>query len=77
MAGTSYDNPETSEGWAWDRIKRGERADFNVRCRTAALDPCASDEKSEKSWQEDCRRLSADFLVDILTKSPLRDQVPP
>jgi uncharacterized protein YjbI with pentapeptide repeats len=76
LAETSYDNPETSEGWAWDRIKRGEKADFNIRCGTPSLDPRASDEKSEKSWQVDCRRLSARFLIDVLTKAPLSDQVP-
>ncbi len=75
MPEISYDNPETSEGWAWDRIKRGEKADFNFRCGTTQLDSCASDESSEKSWQDDRRRLSASFLVDVLTKATLRDQV--
>jgi hypothetical protein len=68
-----YDNRETSEGWAWARIKEGTRADFNVRCGTPPLDPRVSD---EPGWANSCRRLSATFLVDVLTRAPWRDQVP-
>ena len=67
LAKSPYDNPATAEGWAWVRIKEGQAADFNKRCKTDALDARTNDEKTEKSWQDNCRRLDAKFLVDVLT----------
>jgi hypothetical protein len=73
LAQATYDNRKTPEGWAWARIKEGKQANFNVRCRTPALDPRVGD---ETGWTNSCRRLSATFLVDVLTRAPWRDQVP-
>jgi hypothetical protein len=73
LAETGYDDLSTSEGWAWAQIKQGEEADFNSQCRTEALDPRRDD---ETRWENGCRRLSATFLIDVLTKVPWRTQVP-
>jgi hypothetical protein len=74
LAQAPYDNAQTPEGWAWALIKQGKEADFNVRCGTTpALDPRL---ESESRWTDDCRRLSAAFLVDVLTSELLRKQVP-
>jgi uncharacterized protein YjbI with pentapeptide repeats len=73
LAQASYDNSETPEGWAWARIKEGQEANFNKRCGTPALDPRAED---ETGWTNSCRRISGKFLVDILTLTPWRNQVP-
>jgi hypothetical protein len=53
----------------------GKAADFDKYCGTESLDVRANDEKSERSWRDDCRRLRAKFLVNMLTKDPWRGQL--
>jgi hypothetical protein len=68
-----YDDIKTPEGWAWSEIKQGRIADFNFRCMTPVLDARQQDER----WANNCRRIPASFLVNVLTREPWREQVPP
>jgi hypothetical protein len=68
-----YDDQQTPEGWAWARIKNGEVADFNELCNTSHLNP---NDETERHWDDACRKLKPNFIVDLLTRSPWRDQVP-
>jgi uncharacterized protein YjbI with pentapeptide repeats len=70
----TYSDVTKAEGWAWALIRQGKPVDMGDRCDEKKTTVGASIDKPD--WKHACRRLSSDFVTDILTKSPWRDQVP-
>jgi hypothetical protein len=64
-----YDDERTPVGWAWKQIRNDQIADFGARC--GQLDP-----RTTNYWDDPCRQIPAKFLVDVLTLSELRRQIP-
>ena len=62
-----------AERYAWEQIKLGLPANFNEKCDDW-LDPKQGD---DPGWRDEnkCRTLRGTFVVDILTRPPLRDSV--
>jgi hypothetical protein len=74
LAQAPYDDVNTAEGWAWSGIRQGQLADFNERCGTKPpLDP---KKEKDSNWHNDCRKVSARFLQDLLTRAPWQEGVP-
>ena len=67
----TYDDITTPEGWAWSQIKQGLPADFGEFC-DVELDPTKQD---DPRWLKTCRTISADFIVNLLTRSSLHDTI--
>jgi hypothetical protein len=66
-----YDDPGTAAGWAWAQIRNDQIADFSSRkgCN-GTLDPHV-----KTGWDNSCRQIPAQFLVDVLTNQKLLGQV--
>jgi hypothetical protein len=73
LASGLNDDPRTAEGWAWSKIQQGELVDLNENCGTPRIDP---NDEQDTRWQENCRKLSARFLQDLLTRAPWRESIP-
>ena len=67
-SGPGWSEPER---WAWEEIRAGRIADFNER--EGKLDPL--DPRKPDGWG-DKRKLSPDFLKEILFREPYRSVIP-
>jgi hypothetical protein len=65
-----YGDPNTPEGWAWAQIRNDQIADFNTHC------PNKLDPRRKEGWDDPCRQISPQFLVELLSGPKFRDQVP-
>lgn len=65
-----YGDTRTPEGWAWAQILKGQSVDFSQHCGEP-LNPYSQD-----GWNDPCRQVSPQFLVDILTQLKWRNLIP-
>jgi uncharacterized protein YjbI with pentapeptide repeats len=65
-----------AEKWAWSRTESGQPADFDEREKCPPAPPAAPEHQRDRAWDDLCRKLSTDFLQDILTKPPWREAIP-
>jgi len=65
-----------ADKWAWSKIESGQEADFDKREKCAPAPPADPEHKRDKAWDDPCRKVSAGFLQDILTKAPWREATP-
>jgi len=70
-----YDNKSTAEGWVWALLKQGKTADLDDRCSGMGIAVAESMDKPD--WKHTCRQLKPDFLTDLLTKLPWREELRP
>ena len=75
-AQAASDGRKTSEGWAWAKIRNDEIADFNDRCRKEWDSSKELDPHKKEGWDDPCRQISQQFLVNVLTNPKLQDQIP-
>src|SRR5689334_6479875 len=68
--GLAQAKQQSTEDWAWDRIRAGRIANFNDLCGKK-LDP----KEDDVDWNEKCRQLRASFLEDLLVDSKRLDQI--
>jgi hypothetical protein len=73
----SYDDNKTAEGWVWALVKEGKAADLDARCSQLDATAAAHATNDKPEWKNTCRQLKPAFLVDLLTKTPWRDQLRP
>jgi hypothetical protein len=63
---------QTPEQWAWAQITQGLPADFGPKCNNGKPSP---DPAKPEGWNDDCRKISAKFVVDMLTVPKQRDRI--
>lgn len=67
-----------AESWAWSRVVADRTADFDTRkeCNGLSVPDPGLNNAEDPRWRDNCREISAQFLQDLLTRSPWRDAVP-
>jgi hypothetical protein len=71
----SYDDANTPEGWAWQRIRNDQIADFAQRVPPGGSRPCGQTDPQKMDANNNCGSISAQFLVDALTIPQLQAQI--
>jgi hypothetical protein len=74
LAQSNYDDEKTAEGWAWSKIKKGEWANFGQRCNDQK--PLLDVRVGDPRWLDDCRKLKASFVQDLLTGEEWQKSTP-
>lgn len=73
-SGRAEDNAAPSaEDWAKAQIEQGNEADFNIRCKTAGLDPTSGE---KPAWKDTCRAISGRFVAAFFAPAERPTRIP-
>jgi len=67
-----YSDETKPDGWAWAHLQHDEMADLNRRCPDGRTSVSS---RPDVDWDNDCRKITAKFITDIVTDPQLRNRI--
>lgn len=74
-AQSRYDDAGTAAGWAWQKIRSDQVADFADRVPPGSSTTCGDLDATKEDESDTCHTVSATFIADALTVPSMRMQI--